>query len=274
MAGPLSGAVRYVQVAKITWKAMLAYQADTWLGALFAGARILLAYLLWSAIFAGQSEVAGYTLPLMVLYTLIASLLGRLQHYDGLAWQLASEVRDGQFSKYLVHPVTVLGYFISAGLGRWLYNLLVYSVTLVAWGLVFSRWIPLPFASLAWGQSGWFILILCLGALFMLLLNHFFALFSLKFMDITGLMMIKGGIIDFLSGAIIPLDLLPAVLVGALKFSPFYYVIYYPTTLMLGRQTEPPALAALILAGWCLTMALACEAWFRRARHLYEGVGI
>ena len=34
---------KYLEVARITWQSMLAYQADTWLGALFSGSRVLLA---------------------------------------------------------------------------------------------------------------------------------------------------------------------------------------------------------------------------------------
>ena len=71
---------KQLHVAKITWKSMLAYQADTWLGAGVSGFRVLLMFLLWSAIFAGRPEVGGYTLPMMVTYALVTSMLERLQN--------------------------------------------------------------------------------------------------------------------------------------------------------------------------------------------------
>ena len=118
----MSAAVKYLQVAKITWKSMLAYQADTWLGATLSGVRILLSFLLWTAVFAGRSEVGGYTLPMMITYALLSSMLARLQHQDALAWQLSGEIKAGIFSKYLSHPISVVQYFLSAGLGRWSYD--------------------------------------------------------------------------------------------------------------------------------------------------------
>lgn len=262
---------KYFQVAKITWKSMIAYQADTWLGAAVSGFRVLLSFLLWSAVFAGRSEVAGYTLPMMVTYYLVASLLSRLQNQDALAWQLSNEVREGVFSKYLVHPISVIGYFLGAGFGRWSYLLLVNGAALAVWALTFSKWLVLPARPV---NLLWLILIVPLGGLFMLLLNHSIALLSLKYQDISGMMILKGGMIEFLSGALVPLNLLPAVLTGILTYTPFYYVIYYPASLFLGRQSEPPLQAVLVLLIWCLVFFFISQHWFYHARRHYEGVGI
>jgi ABC-2 type transport system permease protein len=158
----MSAVGRYLAVGKITWKTMLAYQADTWLGALVVGFRILLTFLLWKAIYSGQELVGGYTFTQMITYSLVASVLARLQHQDALAWQLAGEVRDGVFSRYLVYPVSVTRFFVSAGLGRWVYLLIINLAALVGWGIVFSKWVdinPNP------GDLIWLVVILPLGAL-------------------------------------------------------------------------------------------------------------
>jgi ABC-2 type transport system permease protein len=262
---------KYFPVVQITWKSMLAYQADTWLSAAVSGFRVLLAFLLWSAIFAGREQVAGYTLPMMVTYALITTLLTRLQNQDGAAWQLAGEVREGVFSKYLIHPTSVIGYFMGVGLGRWSYLLLVNSAALVVWACAFSAWLALPANPL---DLLWLILFLPFGAVCMLLLNHCIALLSLKFQDITGMMMMKGVIIEFLSGALVPLNMLPPWLNDALKFTPFYYIVYYPASLFLGQAEVPPFFAMTILLAWCVLFYAVGQAWFFRARHQYEGVGI
>ena len=267
----MSAAGKYMMVARITWQSLVAYQADTWLGALVSGSRVVLAFLLWSAIFSGRDEVAGFTLPAMITYSLMATILSRTQNQEAGAWQLADEVRQGQFSKYLAHPVSVLAYFLAAGLGRWGYMLLINSVTLLVWLVAFSAWIVLPEQT---GNLLWLVVLLPLGALFNLLLNHTIGLLSLKFTDILGFMFSKGTIVELISGALIPLTLLPEGLVAVLRFTPFYYIVYYPVSLILGRQTEPPLLAAGILLAWCAVFWLLSEAWFRHARRYYEGVGI
>jgi ABC-2 type transport system permease protein len=262
---------KYLEVARITWQSMLAYQADTWLGALFSGTRVLLAFLLWSAIFAGQETVAGYTLPMMITYSLLATMISRMQNQEAGAWQLAEEVREGQFSKYLARPLSVHAYFLAAGFGRWAFMLVINLVTLLVWGLAFSQWVVLPRDPLI---LGWLALLLPLGALFMLLLNHTIGLLSLKFVDVLGFMFTKGTVVELLSGALIPLTLLPDGLVILLRYTPVYYVVYYPVSLFLGVQSEPPLLAAGILAAWCLLCWAAAEAWYRYARKFYEGVGV
>ncbi len=87
-------------------------------------------------------------------------------------------------------------------------------------------------------------------------------------------MIFKGAVIEFLSGGMVPLNLLPAGIVNALKFTPFYHVLYYPASLFLGTQSEPPYFAALVLSFWCIVFYAAGQAWFTRARKFYEGVGI
>lgn len=262
---------KYTQVAKITWKTMIAYQADTWLGAAVSGFRVLLSFLLWRAIFAGRAEVGGYTLPMMVTYYLAASMLSRLQYQDALAWQLANEVREGAFSKYLTRPMPVVSFFLGAGLGRWSYLALVNGAALLLWAAIFSQWIVLPPNP---AILLWLLILVPLGALCMLLFNHAIAQLSLKYQDVSGLLIFKGGIIEFLSGSLVPLNLLPAPLVGALKFTPFYSIVYYPASLVLGTQSEPPVFAALVLMFWCLAFFAIGQAWFVHARKYYEGVGI
>mgnify|MGYP000963259464 CR=1 FL=1 len=261
---------KYLQVARITWKSITAYAVDTWLGAGMTGFRILLSLLLWLAIYQGQEEIAGYTLPVMITYTLLAALLGRLQLQDAMAWQLSNEVREGTFSKYLVLPVSVLGYFVSAGLGRWLYQVIVNAAALVFWGVVYSKWLVFPSTM----PFAWMVLLVLAGAVCMLLFNHTISLLSLKYKEIGGVLMIKNGIVEFLTGAMIPLTLLPVPVQTILKFSPFYYVVYYPASLFLGKQEIQPITACLILLCWSIVFFLVSKFWFAKLHREYEGVGI
>jgi ABC-2 type transport system permease protein len=263
-------AMKYLQVAQTTWKSMLAYQADTWFGAIVSGFRVLMAFLLWQAVFAGRETVAGYTLPMMVTYSLLSSMIGRLQNQESLAWQLAEEVRAGVFSKYLVHPMPVIQYFLGAFFGQWSFMLVINGGAMLAWLAIFARWVALT-PDRTWL---WAMLILPLGGLCMFLLNHAIGLLSLKFQDITGMMFTKGTLVEFLSGMLVPLDMLPPAIEAVMKFTPFYYIAYYPARLIMGTPPEPPLFAALILTIWCFIFYAIAQAWFAHARKFYEGVGI
>jgi len=261
---------KYIQIGKITWKTITAYPIDTWLSAGMSGVRVLLSILLWLAIYQGQDEVGGYTLPLMITYALLAAIFGKLQMLDAIAWQLADEVREGIFSKYLVLPVSVTGYFLSVGLGKWLYQALAYGSALVVFSFIFSKWLIAPDAL----SFGWILLLLPAGAVCMLMFNHAVSLLSLKHKDISGVFMLKGNLTEFLSGTLIPLSLFPAPFQEVLKFTPFYYVVYYPASLLLGKQDIQPWIAMAILIGWSLVFWVISRSMFHKLRYDYEGVGI
>ncbi|MBN2048592.1 MAG: ABC-2 family transporter protein [Anaerolineaceae bacterium] len=261
---------KYSRVMSTSWKSLLAYREDQWLKVVFSGARVLLAYLLWSALYQGKDQIAGYTFPMMMTYMLFTSLLTQLQTADDMAYQFNDEVLQGTFSKYLIRPVSVMGYFISAAIGRWAYMLFFHLISLAIWLAIFWHTIEHPPLS----RFMWMAVFLPVGALCVQLFSHLIVQLSFKFREISGLLMIKNGIIEFLSGSYVPLHLLPAAMLPALRLTPFYYVLYYPINYLLREETQPPHVALLILLAWCLIFAAAAELSFRRTKRHYDGVGI
>ncbi|NSW53022.1 MAG: ABC-2 family transporter protein [Anaerolineae bacterium] len=257
-------------IAAITWKGLLIYRADAWLNIVFAGARVILTFLLWSAVFSAKDRIGDYTLPMMITYAVFSTQLAQLQHKDDHAWQLASEVRAGTFSKYLVHPFSITGHFFGLWLGAWTHQLLLSLVTILVWALAFWRYMVIPVNA----DLVWLLILVPLGGVFMMAFNHAVSLASLKFTEITGLLIFKSNLVEFFSGALIPLQLLPDWFERVLRITPFYYVIYYPVNFLLGAENQPPLRACLVLAGWTLVFVLAARYWLRSAHRFYEGVGI
>ena len=218
--------------------------------------------------------MGGYTLPMMVTYSLLAPRCCRAcSTMTSMAWQLAGEVREGQFSKYLVHPVSVAAYFIerragpldvpAAGQRRG-----AAAVERGLLGLAGAAGQPAGSALAGAACCRW-------GRWCMLLLNHCIALLSLKFVDVTGFMIGKGTLIEFLSGALDPAEPAAGRADGGLRFTPFYYVVYYPANLVLGKQTlNRPLLAVVVLLGWCADLLRGLsEAWFRARAGFTKGWG-
>ena len=257
-------------IAGITWKSLLIYRADTWLNIFFSGARVLLSFLLWQMIFTNQDTVGGYTFSMMVTYAIFSTQLAQLQHKEDHAWQLANEVLSGQFSKYLTHPFPITGHFFGVWLGTWSHQFILTLITIAIWAAVFWQYCVVSVTL----DLLWLLVLVPLGGIFMMLLNHMIALISLKFKGIGGFMMLKGSLIEFFSGALIPLILLPVSVVSILKFTPFYYVIFYPVNFLLGAESQPPWLAVLVLSIWCLIVFIAAQLWIKKAHQFYEGAGI
>ncbi len=262
---------KYLEIAKITWKSMMAYRYDVFAGAAFSVCKILLACLMWSIIFESREQVGGYGFHTMMTYYILASLFGRLDQSNGLNWQFSGEIRNGQFGKYIVRPVRPLLYFAACSYAKSCYVFGINFIAAVAWMLIFAGRMTVTsnIADLLMA-----LVIFLLGLNFMILFNYFLSILSFKFLDISGLNILKGNLIEFVSGALVPLTVFPAAVTKAFSLLPFYYTVYYPAALMIGREVEKPVTALLVIVFWNVALGIAAGLYYGSAVKKFEGVGI
>lgn len=108
---------KYVEIAKILFKAQIAYRFDVAMTVLFTVTKILFAYILWGAIFGQNKTVAGFTFPMMLSYYIISSFLAQIEMSNGVSGEISERIRGGTFSKYMVIPADTQGYFIAQTFG-------------------------------------------------------------------------------------------------------------------------------------------------------------
>lgn len=120
---------KYLEVAKILFKAQIVYRFDVAMSVLFTVSKILFAYILWGAVFGQNKTVAGFTFPMMLSYYIISSFLSQIEMSDGVSSEIGDRIRGGSFSKYMVIPIHTQGYFIAQTFGAMafylIFNLLV-----------------------------------------------------------------------------------------------------------------------------------------------------
>lgn len=261
---------KYLEIGKVSVKTQITYRFDVLVGSFMPFIRVFLAYFLWRTLFTGKTEMGGMTFSMMLTYYIVCAFIQRLEQSNGMVWEYAGEIREGRFSKYLVKPVSPLGHFFFSSLGKTLYILLF---TLLAVGgviLVFNRQFIFP-ASV--GNLLLSVTIAFLGLIVMIILNYLTALLAFKFTDITGWHLLKGNIVEFLSGSLLPLSLLPVWMQETMRFFPFYYMQYLPASLYLGLRTEEALPGILVMIFWILALWGLAEVTYNRFRRLYEGVG-
>ncbi|MDF2522315.1 MAG: ABC-type uncharacterized transport system, permease component [Clostridia bacterium] len=262
---------KYYEIGKISLKNQMAYRFNVYIGSLMPFIRVFLAYYLWRTLFAGKDVMGGMTFSMMLTYYIICAFLQRLDQSNDLVWELAGDIREGRFSKYLVKPVSPLGHFMSISLGKTSYILFITLVTVLIIAFIFDKNFVPPVISINLILAA---IIAFMGLIFMILINYLTALLAFKFTDITGWHLLKGNVIEFLSGALMPLSLLPLWIQDIMRLSPFYYIQYLPASLYLGLKTEEAVIGTLLMASWNLALWGLSEATYRRFRKLYEGVGI
>lgn len=261
---------KYLETGKISMKNQVAYRFDVFVRSILPFIRLFLAYALWKALYAGQSEIGGMSFEMMMTYYLIASFLLRLDQSSGLVWETAEEIREGRFSKYMVRPISPLGHFLAASLAKTLYVLLLVLPAVVVLAAFMHR-ILLPPAG--WMNLAGACLMGFMGLIFLCLLNYLTAMLAFKFNDITGWHLLKENLVEFLSGSLVPLSLLPEWIQEAMRFFPFYYMQYLPASLYLGLKTEEFVPGLIILGLWITGLYGLSVFVYHRFRRIYEGVG-
>jgi ABC-2 type transport system permease protein len=254
----------------------LVYRADFALGTLFRFLPIVTQIFLWGAIFehsaaGGKSQIAGYTYQGMVAYYLLAMVARAFSSMPGLASGIARDVRDGTVKKYLTQPIDMLGYLFWH---RVAHKLVYYAVAAGPFALVF--WLCRGFFP-GW-PDGWtiaaFVASLAMGFLMGFLLESLIGLISFWFLEVSSLLFIYMMINYFLSGHMLPLDLLPGALNTVIEFLPFKYLAYLPPAIMLGRYTHAELARELLVEFvWIVMLLLANRAAFASGVRRYGAYG-
>lgn len=256
---------------KITFKAQLAWRFDIALNVVFTIAKILFAFILWRGIFDQRSMVAGFTFDSMLSYYIINSFLSQLDMSDKVSEELSSRIRGGTFSKYMVIPVNIQGYFLAQTAGASVFYLIFNLIAAVVWIFIFGirfTFTGSPRLILA------AVVFVLLGLIFMIQLNYFLGLLTLKFQDIFLFLMIKNNLVAFIAGTLVPLALLPELVLQVMRYFPFYYTSYLPSMLLIGRNGEEIGYGLITLTAWVLSFMIINKFAYERLRVRYDGVGI
>lgn len=117
-------------------------------------------------------------------------------------------------------------------------------------------------------------LMVLLGLLFMVQLNYYLGILTLKYQEINTFLMIKKNLILLATGTIVPLALFPEKIVKLMSRLPFYYVTYLPSMLLTGRCGEEAVPGILTLIFWCVFLQFVIAVTWKSYRKKYDGVGI
>ncbi len=262
---------KYREVARVHLKSQLAWRADVMFQMFFTIGRILFAYLLWKVIFDGRDVVAGFGFDGMLSYYIFSSFFTQLDLSQGLSEEIHNRIRGGTFSKYMVLPVHTEGYFLAMEAGVVLFYLVFDLIAAFVWVLFFG--IRLQIAGELWVILC-AVLMVVLGLLFMVQLNYYLGLLTLKYQGIGTFLMIKNNLVALITGSIVPLVLLPEGVVSVMRLLPFYYVTYLPSMLLVGRCREEAVTGLAVLTVWCLALQVVIRATWEKYSRRYDGVGI
>jgi ABC-2 type transport system permease protein len=216
--------------------------------------RVLLLLALWRQILGPDGEASGYTTAMVLTYTLINEVFA-----DQLAarTELTETVWQGTFVNRLLQPVGLVGLFVAEMVGRWLFNLAIFSLPL----LLLSPLLGVDPRPASPAAAGLFAVSLVIAVSVGVALDFIFGGLTIALESPVWLIeYVRGAVVAVFSGVLVPLALLPWGLGAIFDYLPFASTASTPLRIYVGTGDPLPLMLAQV--GWSIVLwPLALWIW-------------
>lgn len=260
---------KYWILFKTHWQSLTTYRGDIVIYVLSTAILPLVALLVWRAASAGnnfaysQRELTQYFLAVIAIKQLTFAWSAYFVGYD---------IQSGDFSKYLLKPLSVLELHLMNNVSEKIFKFVVLTFIL----MIISYW-TLGSPIIVPGDP--FILItliisIALGLLLSLLISIILGLTVFWTNDLDFLRYFVSSIDAILSGLTIPLIFLPNWLQQLAFWLPFRYTLSFPAEIFLAKLTVPQIWIGLcIQLVWTVSMYLLYRLIYKQGIKVYQGFG-
>ena len=263
---------KYRAVVKHCFFIQIVYRYEVVMNLLEIIGRILFAWLLWGAIFAERETVGGFTFMTMLFYYVLSSFLSSLDISEGVSGEISARIRDGTFTRYMVIPTNTQFHFIAQNIGTSAFYALFASIIAGLCVLIFQ--VDMVFATELTALICALVMIPA-GLIFMVCFHFLIGILTFKYQDIGFFLRVQGAVLEFVTGSVVPLILLPDNVIQAIRFVPFIHVVFTPVMLIMGMMSLREGVFGLMnLLIWTAAMLIINQMMFKRLRIKYDGVGI
>jgi ABC-2 type transport system permease protein len=229
---------KYLAIFRVSLAERMTYRGDFLLGTILRFLPMVTTILLWKAIYRGanQSTLGGSEITFdyreMIAYLLLTQISRMFSSMPGLAGGIAREIREGTLKRYLLQPMDMIGYLLTY---RVAHKVTYIIMSFMPYALLFFicrsyfDGFPDPMTLAAFAVS------LILGFLVGFFFEASVGMVGFWFLEVTSLLYIVMTLNFFISGHMLPLDLLPEPWASLLKVLPFQYMAYFPAVVFLGK---------------------------------------
>lgn len=216
--------------------------------------QIIITFFLWSTIFSDPStNVFGYDRVKILTYV-FALMMVRALVLSARAVDVSSDIAEGNLSNYLVKPVSYFKYWFTRDIASKVLNLGFAAIEFSALFLILKPAFYL--------QSDIYVLLAFAISIVIATFIYFFILFIISAVPFwapelgwASQFLVAIVIIEFLSGALFPIDVLPTAIQNAVMSLPFPYLIYFPIQVYLGKITGAAQIQGFIISiVWALIL--------------------
>ena len=222
----------YIKFISMAFQRTMAYRVEYYTGILNAFLYIFIFTSVWKALIPKGQILSGLTQGQMVAYAVFSTLIkvsfGRNES------MLSDRVKSGEIAVDLMKPFNLPMMYFSDLVGVTLFQLIARAIPILIFSFfVFDISIPVS-PELIFK----FLPVYLAAFVLYFALAFFISCLSFYFVDIFPFWILYFALITLSSGAIIPLDFFPATFQVFLKNTPFPYLFYYPTMVILDKPLD------------------------------------
>jgi len=264
---------KYLSVFKISFAQEFAYRLSFIMWRVRNVMQIVLVFFLWDSVFMGpQPIIFGYDKAKIITYV-FGLIIVRAFVLSARAQDVAGEIQRGEIVNLLLKPVSYFKYWITRDLSSKALNLLF---AVLEWTILYLVLRPEFFFQKDPLFLGGFILLVVL-AMFIFFVLIFLVSALTFWMPEAGWGMqflIIVVAVEFLSGGLFPLDILPVAIQKILYLSPFPYLIFFPLQAYLGKISGVVLLKSIAVSFfWAFALWLLMRSVWYRGLKVYNPPG-
>lgn len=222
----------------------------------------------WLSI-AEDGPVGGYNAGDFVAYYLLALYIREMTSV-WVAWDIDYDIRHGDLSMKLLHPMHPIHEYLSFNLGDKVLRFVITTplIALAAWLVPGVHYLLTPLNLLLFALALGFAWYLRFMFQYVLALLSFWVSEALTLQDITWMLFL------LLGGTVAPLDLLPGWLATVAHYLPFRFMLSFPIEILLGRLDTGQLLSGLgIGLAWVIFLHLMSLLVWRRGVRQFSAYG-
>lgn len=234
--------------------------------------QIFLVFFLWDTVFSSPGRILfGYDRARILTYVFL-TIFAKAFVFSARAVDVSGDVARGDLSNYLLRPISYFKYWLTRDISSKMLNLVFAVVEVTVLALILK---PDLFFQLN------FIYVFLTGiSLIVAMLLFFCILFIVSAIPFWMPEASWGGnfiliiILEFLSGSLFPIDVLPGVLQNVLYLTPFPYLVFFPIQIYLGVLSLPVVLKGLLISSaWVGILYLTMKGIWKKGLLAYQAFG-
>jgi ABC-2 type transport system permease protein len=223
----------YLKFISNAFQRSIAYKLEYYTGLANAFLYIFIFTSVWKSVARDSPSALGsWTGDTLVQYAILSTLIK--VSYGRNESLLTTKIKSGDIAYDILKPYNIILMYVSDSLGVSLFQMLARAVPLLIFSFLTLGSVP----SLSISQILQFLPVYALS--FMIFLSIGFGLSSLAFFftEVFSFMILYSALVTLLSGSVIPISLFPEYLIPIISWTPFPYLYYYPTAVLIGVKID------------------------------------